>query len=140
MQSNAHSNQAHLAIPRNGAPVLDLRTLPVPEKTNSPDETSRMMEARSLADVLGAQLVIAPQFGQAELRWPQGGINSAHLRDELYLRTGVLLDTPSPEQANTGSRLPLRTGLPASAYQEAASRIQQHGFYFWQRNQVPGVL
>ena len=99
-----------------------------------------MTEARLLAEVLGAQLVIAPQVGQAELRWPNGGISSSHLRDELYLRTGVLLDAPAAEQADTGIRLPLRTGLPASAYQEVASRIQQHGFYFWQRNQVPGVL
>ena len=119
--------------------MIDLRPLP-DRPQSSARHTRQLLDARPLADALGAQLSIAPQTGEAELRWPQGGIHSTRLRDELYLRTGVLLGNPAALASQDDVRVPLRGGLPGEAYTEAASRIRKHGFYFWQRDQVSGVL
>ena len=145
--SNTHSqpsNTMHAISPSTpnqpqGIPMIDLRPLPN-RPQGSARQTHQLLEARPLADALGAQLSIAPQTGEAELRWPQGGIHSTRLRDELYLRTGVLLGNPAALTTQEDVRVPLRGGLPTEAYNEAASRIRKHGFYFWQRDQISGVL
>lgn len=99
-----------------------------------------LADAYALAQALGAQLEVDPVRKQAGFSWPEGGIHSNRLRDELYLRTGVLLDLPVSQQSGRDTRLPLPLGLSGGAYGEAAKRIRSHAFCFWQRHQIPGVL
>lgn len=125
--------------PSKWSTILDLRS----EDSGHPEGDSdpqSLAEAYALAQVLGAQLEVDPARKQASFTWPEGGIYNDRLRDELYLRTGVLLNLPKPQTNIEATRLPLPLGLPRQAYGEAAERIRTHAYFFWQRNQHPGVL
>lgn len=137
LQSNNHS----LRIPHTRwSSMIDLRPRTETDAVPPDPDGPGLAGAHALAGALEARLEVDPVNGGAELRWPRGGIHSDRLRDELYLRTGVLLDAPRPGHANKDMRVQLPMGLPVDAYGEAADRIRKHAFYFWQRTDVTGTL
>lgn len=135
-----HTHSTLQAPSSRWSSMIDLRPNSPSNSSLSANREPDLVGAHALARALEAHLEVNPANGAAELRWPSGGIHSDRLRDELYLRTGVLLDAPANAENAPQKRVQLPLNLPQAAYGEAAERIQKHAFYFWQRSEVTGTL
>ncbi len=139
MSLNSQTTPAHAPVPPHRWSPIDLRPQRLPK--DRPTFAEALLNgAHELSKALESQLELDPTTHEAALCWRTREYTSQKFCEELYIRTGVLLDPPQQNPQTGEWRIQLETGLPRNLYSEAAQRIQHHAFYFWQRDEVHGTL